>query len=107
MPCIKSFQSLVGSLLCISRCTRPDISFVLHRATGRTHAPTIGDCTVAKRILKYLKGTSGLRLKLVHDEKLPLALRITCYSKADFAAGNEDRKSVNGMVIFVNGIVVT
>lgn len=40
-PSIRAFQSLVGSLLWISRCTRPDISFAVHKATRRTHQPTI------------------------------------------------------------------
>ena len=36
-PTIRDFQSLVGSLLWISRCSRPDISFAVHKATRRTH----------------------------------------------------------------------
>jgi hypothetical protein len=38
-PTVRSFQSLVGSLLWIARCTRPDIAFAVHRATRRAHAP--------------------------------------------------------------------
>ena len=32
-PSIRQFQSLVGSLLWIARCTRPDIAFAIHKAT--------------------------------------------------------------------------
>jgi hypothetical protein len=32
------FQTLAGSLLWISRCTRPDIGFAVHHMTRRTHA---------------------------------------------------------------------
>ena len=42
-PSMKSFQSLVGSLLWIARCTRPDICFAVHKATSRTHKPTLQD----------------------------------------------------------------
>ena len=42
-PSVKSFQSLVGSLLCIARCTRPYICFAVHKATRRTHKPTLQD----------------------------------------------------------------
>ena len=38
-PTTKSFQSLIGSLLWIARCSRPDILFAVHRATRRIHAP--------------------------------------------------------------------
>ncbi|CAI5704014.1 unnamed protein product [Peronospora effusa] len=38
-PTIKSLQSLVGSLLWVSRCTRPDIAIAVHKATRYTHEP--------------------------------------------------------------------
>ncbi|KAG2776670.1 hypothetical protein PC116_g17217 [Phytophthora cactorum] len=39
---VASFQSLVGSLLWIARCTRSDM-FAVHCATRRAHAPTMTD----------------------------------------------------------------
>jgi len=48
-PTIRNFQSLVGSLLWIVRCTRPDISFAVHRATRHTHQPRTTDWKLAKR----------------------------------------------------------
>ena len=38
-PSIKNFQSLVGTLLWIARCTRLDIAFAIHNATRKTHEP--------------------------------------------------------------------
>ncbi|KAG3233082.1 hypothetical protein PI124_g21839 [Phytophthora idaei] len=35
---VRSVQSLVGSLLWIARCTRPDIAFAVHKASRRTRA---------------------------------------------------------------------
>ena len=35
-PTIRQFQSLVGSLLWIARCTRPDIAFAVHAPDART-----------------------------------------------------------------------
>lgn len=37
-PTVQTFQSLVGSLLWIARCTRPDIAFAVHRAARHSHA---------------------------------------------------------------------
>ncbi|KAG3156636.1 hypothetical protein PC128_g21833 [Phytophthora cactorum] len=46
-PTITKFQSLVGSLLWVARCTRPDIAFAVHKASRRTHCPTIADWKLA------------------------------------------------------------
>ena len=59
---VKAFQSLVGSLLCIARCTRPDITFAVHSATRQTHKPSMKDWKIAKRIAMYLKATKTLKL---------------------------------------------
>ena len=40
-PNIRAFQSLVGSLLWVARCTRPDIAFAVLKVTRQTHAPRI------------------------------------------------------------------
>uniref|UniRef100_A0AAV1TK07 Reverse transcriptase Ty1/copia-type domain-containing protein n=1 Tax=Peronospora matthiolae TaxID=2874970 RepID=A0AAV1TK07_9STRA len=51
-PSVNSFQSMVGSLLWIARCTRPDICFAVHKATRQTHKPTTKDWKTAKRIMR-------------------------------------------------------
>nr|CCA18746.1 PREDICTED: similar to copiatype polyprotein putative [Albugo laibachii Nc14] len=61
---IKSFQSLVGSLLSISRSSRPAISYAVHRVSRQTHSPTLGDYILAERVAKYSKGTKTLRLRM-------------------------------------------
>lgn len=48
---IKTFQSLAGSLLWFACCTRPDISFSVHKLTKCTHAPTIADWALRAREL--------------------------------------------------------
>ena len=63
-PSIHYFQSLVGSLHWFTRCTRPDISFAVHKAMRRTHHPTLNDLKLAKRIARYLKGTKELKLHM-------------------------------------------
>ena len=63
-PTVQTFQSLVGSLLWIDRCTRPDIAFAVHRVTQLLHAPSEGESRLAKNIAKYLKVTKGLKLMM-------------------------------------------
>uniref|UniRef100_A0AAV1TYV5 Uncharacterized protein n=1 Tax=Peronospora matthiolae TaxID=2874970 RepID=A0AAV1TYV5_9STRA len=47
---INAFQSLVGSLLWVARCSRPNISFAVHKATRQTHAPRVLEWKLSKRV---------------------------------------------------------
>uniref|UniRef100_A0AAV1VA15 Reverse transcriptase Ty1/copia-type domain-containing protein n=1 Tax=Peronospora matthiolae TaxID=2874970 RepID=A0AAV1VA15_9STRA len=47
-PTIKTFRSLVGSLLWILRCTRTDIAFAVHKATRQTHQSRLHQMKFAK-----------------------------------------------------------
>ncbi|GAB9476013.1 unnamed protein product, partial [Globisporangium polare] len=95
MPTIRSFQSLVGSLLWIARCTR------------QTHQPRLQDWKLAKRIARYLKGTKGLKLRMdaMASGREPLTLE--SYSDADYAADKADRKSLTDGVVLMNGMPVS
>ena len=57
-PTIKTFQSLVDSLLWIARC----IAFAVHKATRQTHQPLLHNMKLVKRIARYLKGTRDYKL---------------------------------------------
>jgi hypothetical protein len=105
-PTIRSFQSLVGSLLWIARCIRPDISFAVHKATRHTHQPRTSDWKLAKRIVRYLKATKTLKLRM--DVGVPdgRCIQVESWSDADFAADKGDRKSVTGCVVAMNGVIV-
>ncbi|KAG6617388.1 Integrase catalytic core protein [Phytophthora cinnamomi] len=100
------FHSLVGSLLWISRCTRPDKSFAVHKATRKTHNPSMSDWKLAKRILKYLAGTKELRFQMKGNRGVEEALEVIAYSDADFAADKTDRKSVTGGLVTLDGMPV-
>ena len=102
----RKFRSLAGALLWIARCTRPDISFAVHRMTRQTHAPRTRDWQLGKRILRYLNGTTNFKLHLTKDTN-DRTLAFQAYSEADFAADCDDRKSVSAIVVFVNGLLVT
>ena len=85
-PSLNSFESLVGILLWIARCTRPEIYFEVHTATRQTNKPTVKDWKTATRNTSYLKGSKSLKL--------------------DFAADKVDRKLVSGCVLTMDGAVV-
>ena len=89
---IKAFQSLVGSLLWIARCTRLDIRFAVHLATRQTHNPTEKDWKMAKRVARYLKGTKDLKLCTKTTSSSSDLIKIEIRSDADFSADYSDRK---------------
>ncbi|KAE9329513.1 hypothetical protein PR003_g15543, partial [Phytophthora rubi] len=101
-------EAPVGSFLWISRCTRPNISFAVHRATRNSHAPREADWRLAKRIAKYLKGTKSIKFVMNADENAmgEDGVLVEAYSDADYAADKKDRKTVSGGVVMMAGAVV-
>eukprot|EP00972_Heterocapsa_arctica_P064185 9471387-Heterocapsa_arctica.AAC.1 len=43
---------------------RPDLAYVAKELARRLATPSIGDIKRAKRLLRYVKGTVGLKLRL-------------------------------------------
>ena len=93
-PTTKSFQSLVGSLLWIARCSRPDIAFAVHRATSDY------DMKLARRILRYLAGTTGMKLHMGGVSSTS-DVQLTSFTDADYAADKKTQNSISGAVPLV------
>lgn len=88
------FKQLVGSLLYLVTCTRPDIAHALSVAS-RTSKPTHTHWNRLKRILRYLKGTPQMGI-LFRWEKSP---RLKGFCDADYANDPETRRSTTGFCI--------
>jgi hypothetical protein len=104
---VKHFQSLVGSLLWIARCTRPDIIFAVHACNRKTHAPDERDLKMAFKILSYLKGSKDAKLEFNGWDSTSNKMVISGYSDADWGDDRMDRKSVSGGLICLNGMPVS
>ena len=55
----KQMQWIVGSLTWLSMSTRPDISTITNLLAKHVCNPSLGHIAAAKRVLRYLKGTSN------------------------------------------------
>jgi len=98
------YQQLIGSLGWIAIRTRPDISFAVSYL-GRFGAnPSQQHWTCAKRILRYLAGTKGLRLCLRGD--LPSPIPLNGFVDADFAADAGTLKLTTGYVLLMGSAVI-
>ncbi|KAE8661273.1 serine/threonine-protein kinase PBS1-like [Hibiscus syriacus] len=90
------FRQILGSLQYVL-LTRPDIAYSVNRLQQYMHGPKASQWAMAKRILRYLKGTvnHGLFLKKGN------ATTITAFSDADWGGNRDDRTSTSGYVVYL------
>ena len=74
----RPYRELVGALAWLALGTRPDIAFATSSLARFGHNPGRTHWETAKRVLRYLKGTRGWRLKLGGSQ-----LQIGGYTDAD------------------------
>ena len=88
------YQSLLGSLMYLSVCTRPDLAYAVGILARFSSKPNRSHWTAAKRVLRYLKGSAN------HGIAFPKSESGECrgYSDADWAGDQEDRKSTSGQI---------
>lgn len=95
------YRRLVGRLLYLSVNSRPDISASVSILAQKVSKPTANDWEQLKRVVKYLKSTHNLKLKLsnICSENSSLY----AYADATWADDRIDRKSNSGRIVFFNG----
>jgi hypothetical protein len=93
------FQELIGSLLFLARCTRPDITYAVHYLSRFFTNYGKGQWDAAKKILQYLKGTASLGILYTYaetDESL-------CgFVDAYYGSDKQSRKSTTGCLFTFN-----
>lgn len=97
------FKQLVGSLMYLT-ATRPDIMFSVSLISRFMAKPTELHLQVAKRILRYLRGTTNFGImykKGGKDEKL------LAFTDSDYAGDVDDRKSTSGSVFILSSGAVS
>ena len=88
------YASAVGSLQYAQVCTRPDLSFVTGILGRYQSNPSIEHWKIVKKVLRHVRGTTGLMLTYRKSE----SLEIEEYSESDFAGDVDDRKSTSGYI---------
>jgi len=99
---IKHYQQLVGALLYLSGGTRPDIAYAVNQLAKFMSNPGTSHVVAAKRVLRYLAGTTrwGVRYQRQPAESANL---LWGYVDSDHAGNPEDRRSVTGFLLYLNG----
>jgi len=98
---MERYQALVGALLYVATCTRPDVSFAVGRLARHAAAPTKQHEAAALRVLRYLRGTAARGLRF--GPRAPLV----GYCDADYAGDIDTRRSTSGYVFVLNGAAVS
>ena len=106
------YQRLVGSLLYLALCTRPDIVYAT-MALGQYNAnPTCAHLLAAKGVLRYLLGTIDYGLKYNFTQTpvgAPASAIIPnncAFTDADWASDEHDRRSISGFALFLFSALV-
>jgi hypothetical protein len=95
------YRGIIGSLLYSSLGTRPDIAYAVAALSRFNNNPGLKHWKYAKAILRYLKGTPDLGL--VYKNNGASEIKIEIFSDSDWGSNADDRKSISGFVVCVNG----
>jgi hypothetical protein len=88
----KLYRSLVGYLLFIGKQIRPDILHIVNQLSRFLDKPDESHWKAANHVLRYLKGTTHLRLTFLKNSSSD----IVGDSDADWSGDLNDRKSTTG-----------
>ena len=97
------FRSLIRCLRYLVH-TRPDITYSVNYLSRFMSKPNSEHMSAAKRILRYIRGTSSFGLRYEKGKK---NYSVQGFSDSDFAGDSDDRKSTTGQVFFIENSPIT
>ncbi|KAF8783371.1 Retrovirus-related Pol polyprotein like [Argiope bruennichi] len=97
------FQAAVGSLLYAAQATRPDISFAVNLMCQFCNSPSKTHWIAIKRIMRYLRGTTGATLSYTKDH----GDNVIGYCDSNYGGDVADRRSTSGYVFMIGGGAVS
>ncbi|GAQ93484.1 hypothetical protein KFL_015700010 [Klebsormidium nitens] len=96
------YSSLVGSLLYLANCTRPDLAQVTGSLARFMSCPTEDHWRLARNVLSYLAGTSNEGLTYGAE-----SLEFVGFCDANHGGDPETRRSTTGYVFLLGGAAVS
>jgi hypothetical protein len=96
------YQSIVGASQYLT-LTRPDTALFVNKICQFLHAPTTEHWSAMKRILRYLKGTARMGLKI----RRSASCTVNAFSDVVWAGCLNDRRSTGGFAIYIGDNLVS
>lgn len=93
------YQEAIGCLLYAAQGCRPDISYAVNCLSKFNNKHSQTHWGAVKRVFRYLQGTKKIKLCYSRDG----ASEIQAYSDADWANDPNDRRSVTGYLLMMQG----
>lgn len=92
------YSQLVGSMMYLSVCTRPDIAQAVGALARHMVSPTVTHWQAATGVLRYIAGTATYGITFGGDN-----LTLEAYCDADYAGDIDTRRSTTGYVFILSG----
>ena len=99
------YQSIVGSLVWLMLCTRPNLAFTASMLSKSSSTPTAEYLSAATYTLRYPRHTANLAIQ--YNASDSEATMPAGYTDSDFAGDPDDRKSTSGSVFMLAGGDIT
>ncbi|GKA36968.1 zinc finger, CCHC-type containing protein [Tanacetum coccineum] len=92
------YSRVIGCLMHVMTCTRPDIAFVVGKMSRYTSNPGTQHWQAIQRVLKYLKKTMDYKLTYTCYPSV-----LEGYTDASWISNTEDNSSTSGWVFLLSG----
>ena len=99
----KPYRQVIGCLVYLTVCTRPDIAFAVSVLSKFLSAPTEDHWKAAMRVVAYLRDTSNYGLSLGGEGPYTL----TAYVDSDWANDPEEMKSITGFLVYLGNSLIS
>ena len=97
------YRSLVGSMMYLAVCTRPDLAMAVSTLSRYCQNPKMEHWEAAKRVLRYIKGTVGEGLAYSPGEEVA----VWGYSDASYGSDDKTKRGRSGFVFMSGGAAVS
>ncbi|KAJ0850834.1 putative RNA-directed DNA polymerase [Helianthus annuus] len=95
------YSRIIGSLMYLMTCTRPDLAYAVSRLSRYTSNPCADHWKAITRVLRYIRYTRDYGL---HYTRQPAV--IEGYTDANWISDNKDSKSTSGYVFTLGGAAI-
>jgi len=100
------YRSGVGSLLYLLKHSRPDLSNSIRELSKVMDGANKSHMKTLRRVIKFVKDTKDRKL-ILQPKKDCMLWEVKGFSDSDFAGDTDERKSISGYVIYVQGCPIS